>query len=315
MVNCKRVTVCGAGFIGSHLVQEALAEGLEVSVLDHKPCPPALQRRVNWVCGEFTDRQVLARALEGAGIAYHLVSTTVPGDDHVEVIKELSDNIFGTIRFIETCAACRVQRIVFVSSASVYGQQETTPIPETAQTDPISSHGIHKLTIEKYLLLHRFNHDSDVRIIRLSNPYGPGQNLHGRQGFIAIAIGNVIDDQPILLRDAGSPIRDFIYISDVARALIRVGTAEAAPPVMNIGTGVGFSLGHVIAELSRILGRPLTTTSGHLRHGDIPTSVLDVALARRSVGFVPSTTLSEGLERTLRHHGLISSGDPAYTTG
>ena len=301
----RRATVCGAGFIGRNLIGQLLAQGLDVSVLDHKACPPELLGRVRWFHGDFTDEALLRHALADADIAYHLVSSTVPGDDQVGVITELSDNIFATIRLIDSCIAVGVPRIVFVSSSSVYGLQEHTPISETAATNPISSHGIHKLTIEKYLLLYRFDHEIDVRIIRLSNPFGPGQNLHGRQGFVAIAIGNVIDGNPILLRAGGAPIRDFVFIDDVSRALVLAGVAEQVPPLLNLGTGEGQSLAAVVQALEELLGRPLATRDGPARKADIPTSVLDVSLIRRSLGFAPTTSLCQGLESTLRYWKVV----------
>lgn len=303
----RRATICGAGFIGRNLIGRLLRQGLMVSVLDHKACPEDLVGKVRWFRGDFTDETTLREALAGAEVAYHLVSSTVPGDDQVGMITELSDNIFATIRFIDSCIAIGVPRIVFVSSSSVYGLQEHTPIPETAATNPISSHGIHKLAIEKYLLLYRFDHDIDVRIVRLSNPFGPGQDLHGRQGFIAIAIGKVMAGEPILLRAAGAPVRDFIFIDDVSRALVLVGTTERVPPVLNLGTGAGHSLAAVVAGLEELLGRPLTTRGGPLRKADIPTSVLDVSLIRSSIGFVPTSSLRQGLESTLRHWGMAEA--------
>jgi UDP-glucose 4-epimerase len=301
----RRATVCGAGFIGRNLIEQLLREGLDISVLDHKACPAELLGRVRWFQGEFTDEALLREALAGADVAYHLVSSTVPGDDQVGVITELSDNIFATIRFIDSCIAIGVRRIVFVSSSSVYGLQEHTPIPETAATNPISSHGIHKLTIEKYLLLYRFDHDVDVRIIRLSNPFGPGQNLHGRQGFVAIAIGKIMAGEPILLRAGGAPIRDFIFIDDVSRALVLAAVVEGVPPVLNLGTGEGHSLVAVVRALEELLGRRLETANAPLRKADIPTSVLDVSLIARSVGFRPATPLREGLASTLRHWRVL----------
>ncbi len=288
-----------------NLIEHLLDHGLEVSVLDHKPCPPRLDGKVTWFQGEFTDEDLLREALSNTDIAYHLVSSTVPGDDRVGVITELSDNIFATIRFIDICIALAVRRIVFVSSSSVYGLQEHTPIAETAGTNPISSHGIHKLTIEKYLLLYRFDHDVDVRIIRLSNPFGPGQNLHGRQGFVAIAIGNIIANEPILLRADGAPVRDFIFIDDVSAALVLVGIAAQVPPVLNLGTGEGHSLAAVVRVMEELLGRPLAITSGPLRKADIPTSVLDVSLMRDSIGFAPAISLRQGMKLTLRHWHVV----------
>ena len=303
--SAPRATVCGAGFIGMNLVTHLLDQGYEVNVLDHKPCPPALAGKVTWFTGEFTDVSLLRGALESADVAYHLVSSTVPGDDRIGVVTELADNIFSTIGFIDICISLSVPRIVFVSSSSVYGLQARTPILESAATNPISSHGIHKLTIEKYLLLYRFDHDIDVRIIRLSNPFGPGQGLHGRQGFVAIAIGKIIEGEPILLRAGGSPIRDFIYIDDVARAMVHAGFADVVPPVMNLGTGEGHSLAEVVGALAEMTGRRLETVDGPLRKADIPTSVLNVSLIREAVGFAPRTALREGLELTLRHWKVI----------
>ena len=300
----RRAAVCGAGFIGRSLIEHLLRANVDVSVLDRKACPTELVGRVRWLRGDFTDEEVLRAALMDADVAYHLVSTTVPGDERTGMITELSDNIFATIRFIDICIALRVPRIVFVSSSSVYGMQEHTPITENAATNPISSHGIHKLTIEKYLLLYRFDRDIDVCIIRLSNPYGPGQNPHGRQGFVAIAIGKIIEGKPILLRALGGPIRDFIFIDDVSRALMLVGTTERVPPVLNLGTGEGHSLADVVRTLEEQLGRPLPTTDAPLRKADIPTSVLDVSLIRQTLGFVPVVSLRDGIQLTLRHWGL-----------
>lgn len=303
-----RFAVCGAGFIGSNLIGRLVAEGGTVSVLDHKPAPRDLDPRVTWVQGDFSSDADLRAALAGVDIAFHLVSTTVPGDDHVGLLQELADNISATMRFLDVCAEQKVQRIVFASSSSVYGLQRSTPIAESAETTPISSHGIHKLTIEKYLLLHHFNTDADIRILRLSNPYGPGQSLVGRQGFIAIAIGKLLAGQPVLLRGGGSPIRDFVYISDVCDAMVAAAMAEQVPPVVNIGTGVGHSLADVLAELQALTGREIATLDGPLRKADIPESVLDIGLARRALGYAPRVGIREGLSRTLAHHGITLQG-------
>jgi len=189
MLGINRFAVCGSGFIGKGLVRQLISQGYVINVLDHNVCPDEFSGKTKWVTGEFADNDNLKNTLDGSEVAYHLISSTVPGDDTVDPIKELSENIFSTIAFLEMCKKCNVKRIVFVSSSSVYGLQSTMPISEGAETNPISSHGIQKLTIEKYLLLYQFLYGIDIRIIRLSNPYGPGQNLGGRQGFVAIAIG------------------------------------------------------------------------------------------------------------------------------
>ena len=297
-----RFAVCGAGFIGMNLIEWLLADGKSVSVLDHNAARGDLSERTRWVHGDFGSADDLRCVLADADVAYHLVSTTVPGDDHVGLLKELADNISATLRFLDVCAEMGVRRIVFTSSSSVYGLQRTTPIAESAETTPISSHGILKLTIEKYLLLHRFRQEADIRIVRLSNPYGPGQSLVGRQGFVAIAIGKLLAGQLMLMRGAGSPIRDFIYISDVCDGLLSLAVADHPPAVINMGTGVGHSLADVLTEISSLTGRPIESIDGPLRKADIPESVLDIRLARERLGFAPRVSLKDGLARTLRYH-------------
>lgn len=297
-----KLAVLGAGFIGRHLIRCLLSEGASVAVLDHNDVPAEFAERVDWVRGEFSDAQAVVRVLEGATCAIHLISSTVPGDEHVDITRELSDNIFATLGFLDACEKLKVKRVVFVSSSSVYGVQRTIPIAETAITDPISSHGIQKLTIEKYLLLHRFHFGLDVRIARLSNPFGPGQALFGRQGFIALAVGHLLRGEPILLRDEGRPVRDFIFIDDVAQALARLAQIEAAPAVVNIGSGEGHSLSDILGMIEAAIGRSIAVIQGDPRRSDIPVSVLDVGLARRELNFTPAVSIRDGIGRTLRFH-------------
>lgn len=304
----RRVAVLGAGFIGLNLIRRLLGSGAEVAALDHKPAPADLANRVRWIRGEFADRNAIEEVLQGAAVAFHFVSSTVPSDEHVEVSRELSDNIFATLGFLEICERLRVPRVVFASSSSVYGLQARTPIPEIAVTDPISSHGIQKLAIEKYLLLHRFHRGLDVRIARLSNPFGPGQRLYGRQGFVALTIGHLLKDEPLLLRDGGRPVRDFIYIDDVTEALDRFANQAEAPSVLNIGSGAGHSLQQVVQLVEEAIGRSVSSITADARRADIPVSILDVTLAEQSIGFRATVLLGDGLLRTLRHHGIFTPG-------
>ena len=137
------------------------------------------------------------------------------------------------------------------------------PIAETAVTDPISSHGIQKLAIEKYLLLHRFHRGLDVRIARLSNPFGPGQRLYGRQGFVALTIGHLLKDEPILLRDGGRPVRDFLYIDDVTEALDRLASQDSAFG-REYRLGSRTFLAGIVAMVEEAIRRPVRAVPGDI---------------------------------------------------
>lgn len=308
-LHVRVVAIVGAGFIGSHLVRAFLAQGYRVQVMDRNPCPREFLHVVQWTVGNFHDRAALSRVLAGAALAYHLVSSTVPGDLHVDVTRELHENVVGSLNFAEICTQAGVARMVFASSASVYGVQAQFPIAETAATNPISAHGVHKLAVEKFLQIAQRELGLEVRILRLANPYGPGQSLQGRQGFVAIAIGCLLARQPLTLRDAGAMVRDFIYVTDLAEAMLRGGVRDGLPQVINLGAGEGHSLRQVVDAVQALTGQVLSVMDAPARAVDIPLSVLDISLARGVLDFEPATDLHGGIAKTLRHHGVRLSTD------
>jgi UDP-glucose 4-epimerase len=300
----QKVAVIGAGFLGQALIKNLLESGCEVNVLDHHPLSNVLCTGAKWFVGDFRDQSLLMSTLDKVSVAYHLVASTVPGDQQVDSAKELNEDVVGTIKFIDACVASNVQRIIFSSSSSVYGMQDELPIKESAFTNPISTHGIHKLTIEKFLLLARHLHGIDVRILRISNPYGPGQSLVGRQGFVAIAIGKIISGSSLILRDEGRAIRDFIFIDDLTRILALAGLRDNVPSIMNVGSGKGHSLIEVVQLMEELLGYTTKIVNTESRRIDIPASVLDTTLAERALDLQPAAKLRAGILKTLRFHGV-----------
>lgn len=293
----------GAGFIGRHLANWSLRQGVELRVLDHKECPQELLGKVVWIKGDLNDDQAVREVLKGAEVVYHLISSTVPGDVTDES-RELIQNVVPSLRMLKICLEQQVRRVVFISSASVYGLQQVLPIPETAMAIPISSHGVHKLAIEHYLQVYKYQYGLDCKIMRLSNPYGPGQALTGRQGFIAIAIGRLLAGEPLMIRGDGSIIRDFIYIDDVADTLHRLGTTESKESLFNVGSGIGYSLNQVVATMERIAGVSIRVEHSENRFVDIPASILDISKETTILGKTDKISLEAGLRRTLEFHGL-----------
>jgi len=299
------VVIVGAGFIGKHLIRAFLRIGCKVRVLDHNQCPYKVTSSLEWIKGDYRDGKSLCRVLKDADLVYHLVSSTVPGDLNVEIAKELHEDVIGSLNLVDQCIKNGAKKLVFLSSASVYGIQKLTPIDEKAETWPISFHGIHKLAIEKYLWIHRHQNGVNIRVLRLANPYGPGQNIYGRQGFIAIAIGKLIRGEPIIIRDGQSTVRDFIYIDDVIETIVLAGLCEELPFVVNIGSGIGYSLTEVAHTISEISGRELILQNEPARTTDIPVSVLSCNIAKEWLSFDPKVPLHVGIEKTLNHFHLL----------
>lgn len=295
------IVVIGAGFLGKHLIRAFLSLGYNVRVLDRNPCPPELASNLVWVCADYHDRSALRQVLLNADVVYHLVSSTVPGDLHVDIAIELHDNVVGSLSLLDLCIENSAKRLIFLSSASVYGIQERTPINENAGTWPISCHGVHKLAIEKYLWIAHQQRGLEVCVLRLANPYGPGQDIYGRQGFVAIAIGRLCKNEPIILRDGSSTVRDFIYIDDAIDAIVSAGLVKEVPFLLNIGSGTGHSLLDVVHLISDVSGMQPLLHCEPSRGIDIPVSILDCTLARHYLNLNSKVPLRLGIEKTLAY--------------
>jgi len=305
----RSAAVFGAGFIGKHLIKSLVNSGTRVYVYDRNDCPCDLSGVVNWVKSDFRSTESFAKFLTDVEVVYHLISSTFPGDEAKGFPCELKDNVVSILRLIDSSIKSGVRKFIFASSSSVYGVSEYSPLTEDSNCHPISFHGIHKTTIEQILMMKRQIGNFDARVLRISNAYGPGQNINGRQGFVAIAIKSLIDKNPLIVRDGASTVRDFIYISDITRALHLAGIVENAPPIMNIGSGIGNKLNDVIELLRQGSKLDLTILAKNLRPFDIPVSILDIKLARESIGFAPRVELAEGLFETLRYHQLMKQSE------
>lgn len=297
------IVVLGAGFIGMNLVREALAVGHEVRVLDHKPCPPELSDKVCWQQGDLANKGLVRELVCSSSVVFHLIANTVPGDT-IDELKELTQNVGLTLGLLEQCVKRDVRRVVFVSSSSVYGSQARIPIDEEAVTNPISSHGVVKLSLEKYIQLYSYHYGLDCKIARLSNPYGPGQPIHGRQGVIAILMGKILSGGALTIRGDGNSIRDFIYIADVAQGLLALGQVNSEKDVFNLGSGIGYSLNQVIEIVEALIGKEIAREYLPARKVDIPVSILDVTRIG-SLGCMRSlVSFERGLASTLAFHGI-----------
>lgn len=300
-----RIAILGAGFIGLNLVEAFLRKGYAVNVLDRGEKPDHLAHSgLYWLQGNVGDRGLVTELLSKSDIVFYLVSSTVPGDD-VDVSQELFLNVSQLLQVLDLCELHRVKRFIFFSSSSVYGAQTVVPISESCVPLPISAHGVQKLTMEYYIGLFARRSDTDCKIVRLSNPFGPGQNIQGRQGFISIVIGHLKQASSVNIRGSGDDVRDYIYIDDVVDACQLLMTSESKQLVFNIGCGLGYSLNDVIGIFEQQLGYTVPVVHTECRESDIPVSVLDISKINSEFEFKPGVSFASGIKKFLIYHNVL----------
>ena len=295
-----KITVLGAGFIGSNLIDRLIMDGHNVNVLDRNPCPSNLMGKVDWFQADISDDFDMSVIFKNTDIVFHLFSNTVPGDK-VNIKSEIFYNIGVLINILDTCIESGIGKLFFISSSSVYGQPTRLPISENSPTSPISMHAVHKITIESILSVYNKNFNIDCKIIRLSNPYGNGQRLSGRQGIVSILIGNYLRNEVTNIRGDGCAIRDYIHIKDVIDALTLLMNSNTQYLTFNLGSGVGVSINHIISLVSESLKGELKIRRVARRSEDIDNNILDISLLSEEVGFAATVGLESGIKEYVKY--------------
>jgi UDP-glucose 4-epimerase len=293
----------GAGFIGSHLAEALLRAGHRTRIFD-RPHVDSLRfvpqsAACEVLTGDFLNPEDLARAMHGAEVVFHLVSTTLPKGSNDNPIYDVETNVIGTLRMLQLCRPCGVGKVVFMSSGgTVYGWPESLPIREAHRTLPVCAYGIHKLMIEKYLHLGSVLHGLDYCVLRAANAYGERQRTDTAQGAVTVFLERALRGETITIWGDGSAVRDYIYVGDVVAALVKALAYRGPTKTFNIGTGVGVSLNQLVQEIGAVLGRAPAVEYAAARQFDVPANVLDSSLALQVLGWRAEMPLAEGIRRT-----------------
>jgi UDP-glucose 4-epimerase len=296
----------GTGFIGQHLVQDLVSRGDAVTVFSRSDAdsvrannPVFSVDAVHWVKGDWSDPVALAAALRGADVCFHLVSTSLPRSSNEDPVADITTNVGGTLRLLERVVALGVKKVVFVSSGgTIYGAPQFLPVSENHPLEPNCSYGIGKLAIEKYLQLFSTLHGLDYGIVRLSNPYGEGQQVNRAQGAVSVFLDRVLRSRSIDIWGDGSIVRDYIYVADAVDGILRVAEYQGPEKIFNIGSGMGRSLTDILAAIESLLGCKADVRFLAPRAFDVPVNVLCIERARALLGFDPKISFAEGIDRT-----------------
>lgn len=299
----KCVIFGGGGFIGSAIADRLLRDGHTVRIFE-RPRVEAYRKfneneQVEWITGDFLSTHDVSSAIDGGDAVFHMVSTTLPKNSNDDPIYDVQSNVVGTLQLLNAMVACKVRKIVFISSGgTVYGIPKYLPIDEQHPTEPLVSYGITKLAIEKYLHLYERMHGIKTISLRVANPYGERQRIETAQGAVGVFLHHALIGKPIEIWGDGSVTRDYIYISDVAEAFAKALEYSGQKSIFNISSGTGTSLNDLIATLEESLGIPIERSYLPARPFDVPISVLNNDLARTELHWTPSTSMRVGITRT-----------------
>jgi UDP-glucose 4-epimerase len=293
--------ICGNGFLGSHVQDTFLGAGMDVSVFDPAPerfRPP--NSKVEYCAGNRTAESLIEHVGTRTDAIVYLASTTVPATSVCDPVGDVATNLFPFLSWLDVACRRRIGRFVFVSSGgTVYGVPARVPVSETHRTEPVVSHGIVKLMMERYLV--SAAHDSGLQavVLRVGNAYGERQDPFGDFGAIATFLGCYARDRPIVVWGDGEIVRDYVYAGDVASACLAAVLSRTAGGVYNIGTAQGCSLNELLDRLPAVTCRPsppIQRTAA--RRFDVPKVILANALARTELGWEPKAALDDGLRIT-----------------
>jgi UDP-glucose 4-epimerase len=296
----RLVVTGGAGFIGAHLVERAVALGHQVTVVDdlssgRRENLPLNTRLVEIDITHPTAGDAIAAARPE--VVFHLAAqSTVPGSI-ADPIRDAEVNAVGTLRVLDAATRAGARKILFASTATVYGEPPWVPITEPHAGPVQSPYAVSKLAAEGYLRAWRALHGLRYTVFRLANVYGPRQVAHADGGVVACFLAQAHAGQPLCVHGDGEQTRDFVYVGDVVDGFLRA-LDVADDQVLNLSTGEGTSINSLVREIEACVGAPLPRVTATKRPGDLRDIVLSTSALSATLGWVPTTTLAAGLRAT-----------------
>ena len=285
----------GAGFVGSHIADAHLPDN-DVRILDNFSSGKRenVPEDATLIQGDIRDDVALAEATEGVDIIFHQAAIVSVARSVEDPATSQAVNARGTLAVLEA-ARRQDARVVFASSAAIYGAPDALPVTETESKDPSSPYGLEKLTSDHYCRLYADLYDLPTVALRYFNIYGPRQSGGDYAGVIKAFTEQARDGGPLTVHGDGEQTRDFVNVADVVRANVLAADTDATGEAFNVGTGSRTSV-RQLAEIVRDEIDPTAEiTHVDAREGDIRHSAADITKARERLEFDPTISLADGL--------------------
>lgn len=297
----KILFIGGAGFIGSNLIRALGEEKYCITVVE--PEGAYVDRLeglgVKLIHASLNNLKVIKECIDQheIQIVVHLVSTLIPGSTYEDYKNEYKNVIFPSIELMELCAQKGVRFVYFSSGGTVYGNRnDVLPFTETDEMNPISYYGWSKQMMENSIQFMHRTVGLDYLVLRPSNPYGHGQNLYGKQGLVAVAMGKLLRNEEIEVWGDGSAVRDYIYVDDLAKIVVKLIDENVHNTTLNIGSGRGYSVNDVLAFLKIVSGKELKIVYKNPRPVDVSSMVLDTTKLKNVISY-ELTPFMDGIKK------------------
>ena len=300
----KQVLITGgAGFIGSHTADVLLSQGFAVRVLDNLSngkrtnlnASALADGRLSFIDGDVRDAAVVDAAVTGVDAVMHLAAQVSVPRSVADPVESSTHNIAGFLNVLDAVRRHKTPRIVYASSAAVYGVPEALPLTEANTAKPLSPYGLEKLINDQYAALYRELYGVSSVGMRYFNVYGPRQDPKSPYaGVISKFADGLEGASPLRVFGDGSQTRDFIYVGDVARANA-LALQSGVTGVLNVGTGTSVTLLDLIDAMKEAFGKPAEVRHEPPATGDIAHSATSPARLKQTLGWQPATTFVQGL--------------------
>ncbi|WFD11121.1 NAD-dependent epimerase/dehydratase family protein [Tepidibacter hydrothermalis] len=300
----KILVTGGAGFIGSNLVDELINLHYEVVVMDDLTTGKVenLNSKAKFYKMDICDEDVLKIfENEKFDIVYHMAAQINVQKSIKDPIYDANVNVIGTINILEACRKNNVKKIIYSSTAAVYGNPDYLGIDEKHHKQPISFYGLSKLSPEYYISIYSKLYNLDYTILRYSNVYGIRDDKNGEGGVISIFLDRIINGKSIKIFGDGSATRDYIYVEDVVDANInsmKYGNRE----IFNIGTGKHTSVLELFKIIRNIENKDINVVFEDERPEDIKHSYFEINKSLSMLNWNPKFSLEQGLRKTVEYY-------------
>ena len=294
----------GAGFIGSHLVDELLNSGRRVIVVDD--LSSGQLKNINSNC-VFMHGDITSDALdsifekEKPSLVFHLAAQSSVAISSNKPLLDASTNILGTLKILENCNKHGVKKLIYSSTGgAIYGEPPELPVDESTAPRPISNYGVSKFQGEQFIELYHKLHNVNYCILRYANVYGPRQDGNGEAGVIPIFATLIQDGKQPTIFGTGEQKRDFISVHDVVRANM-LAISNGKNSTYNIGSSVMYSVNQIYDLIKDHYGFTKEALTGAPRTGDVFEISLDYAKAKKELEWEPEIDFENGLQETLQY--------------